>query len=327
MREIGIDLGTSNVLIYIKGKGIVLNEPSVISIDQDTNKIIAYGKEAKDMIGTTDDNIKIVKPIQEGIVENFNETKKMLEYYLKKAVGKRLLTKPLILICCPSNITGVEKNTIYEIGKRLNARKVYVEEASKVAAIGAGIDITKASGSMIVDVGGGKTDIAILSLGEIVISKSIKIASNSFDEDIKKYIKQKYKLLVGDNEAENIKIEIATSIKPENKSFIEVTGNNIETNLNEKITITKEEVEEAIKNSIKKIVNEIKSVLEKTSPELTSDIKEKGIILTGGGSLINGLVEKIRKDLKIPVFLSDNPLTNVVEGTKIILDNLHLIDN
>ena len=327
MRDIGIDLGTSNTLIYVKGKGIVLDDASVIGIDKNTNKVIAYGKEAKEMIGKVNDDIKIVKPIQDGVIAYFDETYAMLNHFLKKAVGKRLISKPNLMICCPSNITGVERNAISEIASRIGARKVYVLEEPKVAAIGAGIDITKASGSMIVDIGGGTTDIAVLSLGEIVISKSIKIAGNTFDEDIKKYIKQKYKIEIGDNQAENIKIEIATSIKSNKQDSTIVTGNNIETSLPETITITSDEVLEAVKNSIKKIVNEIKSVLEKTSPELTSDIKEKGIIATGGGSLIDGLIDKLRKDLKIPVFLSDNPLTNVVEGTKVLFDNIHIIDN
>lgn len=326
MRDIGIDLGTTNVLIYIKGKGIILNEPSVVSIDKDTKKIIAVGHEAKEMIGRTNDKIEIIRPMKDGVIADFNITEEMLKIFIKKAFGKKMLAKPRILICCPSNITGVEKNAIREMGERLGARKVYIEEEPKVAAVGAGIDITKPSGSMIVDIGGGTTDIAVLSLGGIVTSNSIKVAGNSFDNDIINYVREKYKAVIGEQTAEEIKLTLGTVINEEVKTM-EVNCRNIETSLPDTITLTSKDVEEALKNDLKKIVTEVKNILEKTPPELCSDIKQKGIILTGGGSLINGLVEKLRKDLKIPVFISDNPLTNVVEGTRILFENINLIDN
>ncbi len=327
MKDIGIDLGTTNILIYVKGKGIVLNEPSVVSIDTNTKKILAVGKEAKEMIGRTPGKVKALRPMKDGVIADFETTEEMLNLFMKKAIGRNLLSKPRILICCPSNITGVEKNAIREMAERMGAKKVYLEEEPKVAAVGAGIDISKPSGSMVMDIGGGTTDIAVLSLGGIVTSDSIKIAGNSFDEDIIKFIKDKYKVIIGEKTAEDIKMTIGTVIKNGKKKSSEVTGRSTTTGLPETITITSEDIAEALNDDIKKIISSVKNVLEKTPPELASDISEKGIILTGGGSLIEGLVEKLRKELKVPVFISDNPLTNVVEGTGILLDNLHLIDN
>lgn len=327
MRDIGIDLGTTNVLVYVKGKGVVLNEPSVVSIDVNTKKVLAVGHEAKEMLGRTPGKVKIIKPLKDGVIADFEATEEMLNRFIKKAIGKPMLSKPRILICCPSNITGVEKNAIREIAERIGARKVFIEEEPKVAAVGAGIDISKPSGSMIIDIGGGTTDIAVLSLGSIVTSDSIRIAGNTFDEDITNYIKEKYKVIVGEKTAEDIKTSIGTVLKEAQKQTIEVTGRSTVTGLPETITVTNNDITEALKENIKKIVIAVKSVLEKTPPELAADISDKGIILTGGGSLINGLIDKLRKDLKVPVFISDNPLTNVAEGTGILLENLHLIDN
>jgi len=324
MRDIGIDLGTTNILIYIKGKGVVLNEPSVVCIDNNLDKVIAVGLEAKEMVGKTPDDVRIIKPMKDGVIADFDMTEELLKRFIKKATGRKTLTKPNILICCPSNSTGVEKNAIKEIAERLGAKKVYIEEEPKVAAVGAGIDITKPTGSMIVDIGGGTTDIAVLSLGGIVISKSIKIAGNTFDEDIINYIKEKYNIVLGENTSEELKIEIG-SLDDKNKTK-EVTGRNLTTGLPDSITVTSNDISEAIKSDIKKIVEAIKTVLEKTPPELCKDIKDKGIILTGGGSMIEGLVEHLRKDIKIPVFISDSPLTNIVEGTGMLLDNLDLIN-
>lgn len=327
MRDIGIDLGTTNILIYVKGKGIVLNEPSVVSIDTNTKKVLAVGTEAKEMLGRTPGKVKAIRPMKDGVIADFETTEEMLNLFMKKAIGRNLFSKPRILICCPSNITGVEKNAIKEIAERMGAKKVFLEEEPKVAAVGAGIDISKPSGSMVIDIGGGTTDIAVLSLGGIVTSDSIKIAGNTFDDDISKYIKDKYKVIIGEKTAENIKTSIGTVLKSNKKETLEITGRSTSTGLPETITVTGEDVIESLKDDIKKIVSAVKNVLEKTPPELAADISDKGIILTGGGSLIKGLVEKLRKDLKVPVFISDNPLTNVAEGTGILLDNLYLIDN
>ena len=327
MRDIGIDLGTTNVLVYVKGKGVVLNEPSVVSIDVNTKRVLAVGQEAKDMLGRTPGKVKIIKPLKDGVIADFEATEEMLSRFIKKAIGKTLLSKPRVLICCPSNITAVEKNAIREIAERIGARRVFIEEEPKVAAVGAGIDISKPSGSMIIDIGGGTTDIAVLSLGSIVTSDSIKIAGNTFDEDIINYIKEKYKVIIGEKTAEDIKISIGTVLKETKKQTLEVTGRSTTTGLPETITVTSSDITESLKENIKKIVTSVKSVLEKTPPELAADISDKGIILTGGGALINGLIDKLRKELKVPVFISDNPLTNVAEGTGILLENLHLIDN
>lgn len=326
IKDIGIDLGTTNVLIYVKGKGLVLNEPSVVSIDANTKKVLAVGKEAKEMLGRTPGKVNAIKPMKDGVIADFEITEEMLNYFLKKALGKSILSRPRVLICCPSNITGVEKNAIKEIAERTGAKKIFLEEEPKVAAIGAGMDISKPTGSMVIDIGGGTTDIAILSLGDVVTSDSINIAGNTFDEDIIEYIKNKFKVVIGETTAEEIKKEIGTVIKDKEQTK-KIIGRSIITGLPEEIRIKSQDIIEALKDDVKKIINLAKSVLERTSPELASDIAEKGIVLTGGGSLLMGLVEKISQELKVPVFISDNPLTNVVEGTAIMLDNIRLIDN
>lgn len=327
MRDIGIDLGTTNILIYVKGKGVVLNEPSVVSIDTNTKKVLAVGTEAKEMLGRTPGKVKAIKPMKDGVIADFDTTEEMLKQFMKKAVGKRLLSKPRILICCPSNITGVEKNAIREMAEKMGARRVFLEEEPKVAAVGAGLDISKPSGSMVIDIGGGTTDIAVLSLGGIVTSDSIRIAGNTFDEDIANFIKNKYRVIIGEKTSEDIKITIGTVIKNSKKNSMEIIGRSASTGLPETITVTSEDVEESLKDDIKKIIISVKTVLEKIPPELAADIANKGIILTGGGSLIEGLVDKLRKELKVPVYISDSPLTNVAEGTGILLENLYLIDN
>ena len=327
MRDIGIDLVTTNILIYVKGKGVVLNEPSVVSIDTNTKKVLAVGKEAKEMLGRTPGKVKAIKPMKDGVIADFEITEEMLNRFIKKAIGKNILSKPRILICCPSNITGVEKNAIKEIAERTGARKVFLEEEPKVAAVGAGIDIAKPSGSMVIDIGGGTTDIAVLSLGGIVTSDSIKVAGNTFDEDIANYIKEKYKVIIGEKTSEDIKTSIGTVIKDKNNREIEITGRSVSSGLPETVKVNSNDIEEALREDIKRIILSAKGVLEKTPPELSADIAEKGIVLTGGGALINGLVGKLKEELKVPVFISDNPLTNVVEGTGILLDNIYLIDN
>lgn len=327
LRDIGIDLGTTNILIYVKGKGVVLNEPSVVSIDSNTRKVLAVGKEAKDMLGRTPGKVKAVRPMKDGVIADFEMTEEMLNTFIKKAIGKKSLSHPRILICCPSNITGVEKNAIREIAERTGAKRVFIEEEPKVAAVGAGIDIAKPSGSMVIDIGGGTTDIAVLSLGGIVTSDSIKVAGNAFDDDIINYIKEKYQIVIGETTAEEIKKEIGTVIKDKQKKEIEVTGRSITTGLPETVVVTSSDMEEALREDVKKIILVAKSVLEKTPPELSADIADKGIILTGGGSLIRGLVQKFKNELKVPVFISDNPLTNVVEGTGILLNHIDLIDD
>ena len=325
-KDIGIDLGTANVLIYIKGQGIVLNEPSVVAIDADTKKPLAVGKEAHEMLGRTPGKVKAIKPMQDGVIADFETTEIMLNYFIKKVNGRSFLSRPRILICCPSNITQVEKNAIKEAAERTGAKRVFLEEEPKVASVGAGMDISKPSGNMVIDIGGGTTDIAILSLGGIVNSASIRIAGNAFDNDIVKYIKDKYKLLIGERTAEDIKINIGTVFPGSREEKMEVRGRDLVTGLPHTITLCSEEVEEALRESVYTIIHAAKNVLEQTPPELAADIIDKGIIITGGGALIHGFDELLSHELKVPVFVAETPLTCVVEGTGILLDNLHLLE-
>ena len=325
-KDIGIDLGTANVLIYIKGQGIVLNEPSVVAIDCDTKTPLAVGTEARELLGRTPGRVKAIRPMKDGVIADFEITEIMLNHFIRKVNGKSFLSRPRILICCPSNITQVEKNAIKEAAERTGAKKVFLEEEPKVAAVGAGMDISKPSGNMVIDIGGGTTDIAILSLGGIVNSSSIKVAGNVFDSDIMKYIKDKYKLLIGDRTAEEIKVTIGTVFPGAKNDKMEVRGRDLVTGLPHTITICSEEVEEALRESVYIIVHTAKSVLEQTPPELSADIIDKGIVVTGGGALINGFDQLLAHELKVPVFVAESPLTCVVEGTGVLLDNLHLID-
>lgn len=325
-KDIGIDLGTANVLIYIKGQGIVLNEPSVVAIDSETKKPLAVGHDARNMLGRTPGKVKAIRPMKDGVIADFETTEIMLNYFIRKVNGKSLFSRPRILICCPSNITQVEKNAIKEAAERTGARKVFLEEEPKVAAVGAGMDISKPSGNMVIDIGGGTTDIAILSLGGIVTSSSIKVAGNTFDADIMKYIKDKYKLLVGDRTAEEIKLTIGNVYPDSLKEKMEVRGRDLVTGLPHTITLCSEEVEEALRESAYIIVHTAKSVLEQTPPELSADIVDKGVVITGGGALIKGFDQLLAHELKVPVFVAESPLTCVAEGTGVLLDNLHLID-
>ena len=325
-KDIGIDLGTANVLIYIKDQGIVLNEPSIVAIDSDTKKILAVGTQAREMLGRTPGKVQAIRPMKDGVIADFEVTEMMLNSFIRKVNGKSFLSRPRILICCPSNITQVEKNAIKEAAERTGARKVFLEEEPKVAAIGAGLDISKPSGNMVIDIGGGTTDIAILSLGDIVTSDSIKIAGNTFDNDIIKYIKEKYKLLIGDRTAEEIKLEIGSVYAENRNEKMDVKGRDLVTGLPHTITICSEEVEEALRESVYAIIHAAKNVLEQTPPELAADIIDKGIVITGGGALIHGFEELLSHELKVPVFIAETPLTCVVEGTGILLDNMHLIE-
>jgi len=325
-KDIGIDLGTVNILMYVKGEGVILNEPSVIVIDEDTKTPIAFGKEANEMLGRTPGKIKAIKPMKDGVIADFEMVEMLLEYLLKKINIKSKMFRPRIIICCPSNITEVEKNAIREAAERTGAKRVFVEEEPKVAAIGAGLDIAKPVGNMVVDIGGGTTDIAVLSLGNIVTSASIKTAGNTFDENIMEYMKEKHKLLIGEKTAENIKITIGSATKESKEEKMDVRGRDLVGGLPKTVTITSEEIQEALKPSVDRMISMIKSVLEQTPPELSADIIEKGIVLTGGGALLHGLAEVIEKELKLPVYIAEDPLKCVVEGTGILLDRLHYID-
>ena len=325
MKDIGIDLGTANILIYVKGEGIVLNEPSVVAIEKDTKRPLAFGEEASLMFGKTPGKYIAIKPMKDGVIADFEITLMMLNYFVNKVKGFGF-RKPRIIICCPTDTTGVEKNALREAAERLGAKRVFIEEEPKVAAIGSGLDISKPSGNMIIDIGGGTTDIAILSLGDIVISKSLKIAGNVFDNDIRDFIKDKYKLLIGDRTACNIKHEIGTVYKDEKKKSMKVKGRDLITGLPKTISITSDEVMMALKNNISKLIEAAKNVLEETPPELSADIMEHGIMLTGGGALIRGIDKLFSEKLEVPVVISSNPLTSVAEGCGIMLDNIYLLE-
>ena len=324
-QSIGIDLGTATVLVHVKGKGIVLREPSVVAIDRNTGEVVSVGEEARRMLGRTPGKIKVIKPMKDGVIADFETTEMLLDYILRKLKIKGSMFKPRILICCPANITEVEKSAIKDAAERIGAKKVFIEEEPKVAAIGAGLDISKPFGNMVVDIGGGTTDIAVLSLGNIVTSSSIKTAGNTFDEEIINYIKNKYKLLIGEKTAEKIKIEIGTVKNGNKKEKLDVKGRDLVGGLPKTITISSDEVCEALTSSINKIIDMVKIVLEQTPPELSADIIEKGIVLTGGGALLKNLPELMQEKLNVPVYIANEPLVCVAEGTGIILNNLHYI--
>jgi rod shape-determining protein MreB and related proteins len=284
-KHVGIDLGTANVLIYVKGEGIVLDEPSVVAIEADTKKCLAVGSEAKAMLGRTPGRVNAIRPLRDGVIADFEVTEVMLDYFIRKLKLKGMFARPTILICCPSNITSVERNAIKDAAYRSGARRVYIEEEPKVAAIGAGLDISKPTGNMVLDIGGGTTDVAILSLNDIVTSTSLKIAGDKLDRDIIKYIKDNYKLLIGERMAEDIKKNIGTAWRGSRSDSMEVSGRDLVTGLPHTITITSDETEMAMHESLMDIVRACRTVLEQTPPELSADVITRGIVLTGGGAL------------------------------------------
>ncbi len=312
--DIGIDLGTSSVLIYIKGQGIVLKEPSVVAIDRYTNEVIAVGEKARQMIGKTPANINVIRPLREGVISDYNVTEIMLKYFIKKVLGKSS-RRPRIAVCVPSEITEVEKKAVKDATKDAGAREVFVIEEPIAAAIGSGIDITRACGSMIVDIGGGTTDIAVISLGGAVVKSSLKIAGDNFDESIIKYIKNKYNILIGEKSAEDLKINIGTVYKRSAPLNMDIRGKNLVTGLPNTINITSEELYEALKIPTNVIIDRIRKVLEQTPPELASDIYERGIVMTGGGALIYGLDKVIKEATGINTVLAEDSLSCVVLGT------------
>lgn len=326
-KDIGIDLGTANVLIHVKGKGIVLNEPSVVAIDKNTNKVLAVGEEARQMVGRTPANIIAIRPMKDGVIADFDVTEAMLSHFINKLDVKGILSKPRILICCPTNITSVEQKAIRQAAEKSGGKKIYLEEEPKVAAIGAGMDIFQPSGNMVIDIGGGTTDVAVLSMGDIVTSRSITIAGDTFDNDITQYIKHHYKLLIGERTAENIKFNVGTVFPGSRKEQIDIRGRDMVSGLPRTVTIHSDEIAIALRESIYMIVHAAKSVLEKTPPELSADIIDRGVFLTGGGALLHGIDQLLADELKVPVFISDNPLDCVAIGTGILLDNMDKISN
>jgi len=320
---VGIDLGTANTLIYVRGEGIVLDEPSVVSLDAETKNCLAVGQEAKEMLGRTPGRVLAIRPLKDGVIADFEVTEIMLKYFTNKLKLKGMFSRPTILICCPSNITSVERNAIRDAAYRCGAKKVYIEEEPKVAAIGAGLDISKPSGSMVLDIGGGTTDVAILSLGEIVTSTSLKIAGDKMDRDIINYIKNSYKLLIGERTAEEIKKRIGTAWKGTTSESMDVSGRDLVNGLPHTITINSEETELAMRESLADIVRACRTVLEQTPPELSADIVSRGIVLTGGGALLRGLDQLLMNELNVPVYIAENALSCVAIGTGVMLETIN----
>ncbi len=313
--DVGIDLGTASILVYVKGKGVVLKEPSVVAFDRDSNKIKAIGEEARLMIGRTPGNIVAVRPLRQGVISDYTVTEKMMKYFLQKALGKKSYRKPLVSVCVPSGVTEVERRAVEDAGFAAGARDVKIIEEPIAAAIGAGIDITKPCGNMVVDIGGGTADIAVISLGGSVVSTSIKIAGDDFDEAIVRYMRKKHNLLIGERTAEDIKINIGTCFPLPEPETMDVRGRNLVTGLPKTISVSSEETEEALKEATLQIVEAIHSVLEKTPPELAADVADRGIVLTGGGALLRGLEELVEDRTGINTMTAEDPMTCVAIGT------------
>ena len=313
--DIGIDLGTASILVYVKGKGVILKEPSVVAFDRDSNEVKAIGEEARLMLGRTPGNIIAVRPLRQGVISDYTVTEKMIKYFVQKALGRRTFKKPNISICVPSGVTEVERNAVQQATFAAGARDVYLIEEPVAAAIGAGIDISKACGNLIVDIGGGTTDVAVISLGGTVVSTSLKVAGDDFDEAIVRYMKKKHNLLIGDRTAEDIKIKIGTTYPLIENEAMEVSGRNLVTGLPKTVTVTSAETERALQGTSNQIIEAIISVLERTPPELSADILERGIMLTGGGAKLRGLEEMIEERTGINTMTAEEPTQVVAIGT------------
>ncbi|MDC4185573.1 rod shape-determining protein [Loigolactobacillus coryniformis] len=322
-KDIGIDLGTANVLIHVEGKGIVLNEPSVVAIDTKSGKVLAVGTEAYKMVGRTPGNIRAIRPLKDGVIADFDITEAMLSYFIDKLNVKGVLSKPNILICCPTNITSIEQKAIIEAAEKSGGRNVYLEEEPKVAAIGAGMDIFQPQGNMVIDIGGGTSDIAVLSMGDIVTSQSLRLAGDKMDAEIAAFVKKEHSLLIGEHTAEKIKIEIGEVYGQDAGKTLDVRGRDMVTGLPRTITITSKEIESALHDTMMVIVQAAKDVLNQTPPELSADIIDHGIMLTGGGALLHGIAQLFTDNLKVPVIVAERPLDAVALGTGVLLGNIN----
>jgi rod shape-determining protein MreB len=323
--DLAIDLGTANTLVYAKGKGIVIREPSMVAVEKQTGKIQAVGSSAKEMLGKTPANIVAIRPMKDGVIADFDITEKMLDYFIRRTRGGGNFLKPRIVIGVPSEITQVERRAVKDAALRARASEVFLIEQAMAASIGAELPITEPGGNMIVDIGGGTTDVAVISLSGIVISKSIRTASNEMDEAIIQYIKKKYNLLLGERTAEQIKIEVGSAYPLDENLEMEIKGRDLSHGIPKTITINDNEIREALEGVVHAIVEATKSTLEKTPPELSADIVDRGIILSGGGSLLKNLDKRLREETSLPVFIADDPLSSVVLGAGKILDNIELL--
>ncbi len=313
--SVGIDLGTANVLVYVKGRGIILREPSVVAIDRNTDEVLAIGEEAREMIGRTPGNIVAIRPLRDGVIADYDMTESMIRHFLDKVVGRSLLFRPRLMICVPSGISGVERRAVQEAAEQAGAKRAELIEEPIAAALGAGVDIAEPVGTMIVDIGGGTCDVAVISLGGIVNGESLRIAGNKMDSDIESFIKREYNLLIGERTAENIKTTIGAAYRGARNLDMEVRGRDIVSGMPKNITVTSDEIAEALRESVDSIVSCVLRVLDVTPPELSADIFDRGIILTGGGALLYGLDEIIRRETHIPTVVADDPMSCVAVGT------------
>lgn len=326
-KEIGIDLGTANILVYLKGKGIILREPSVVAVNNNTGQVLAVGLDAKQMIGRTPGNITAIRPLKDGVIADFETTQGMLKYFMRKAVGNSPLAKPRVVICVPSGVTEVEKRAVVDSAMSAGAKEAYLIEEPMASAIGAGLPVAEPSGSMVVDIGGGTSEVAVISLGGVVVSRSLRIAGDEFDDAIVHYIKKEYNLMIGERSAEDIKLKIGSAYPSDREETYKVSGRDLVTGLPKELAVSSEEIRDALREPVNAVVESIKYTLEKTPPELASDIMERGIMLTGGGALLKGFDKLISEETGIPVFIAEEPLDCVVLGTGKVLEELDTLSN
>ncbi len=323
--DLAVDLGTANTLVFAKGRGIVVNEPSIVAINKLTDGVEAVGKEAKEMLGRTPGNITAIRPMKDGVIADFTITERMLTYFIQKAHGRKALVHPRVVIGVPAGITQVEKRAVQDSALRAKASEVHLVEQAMSAAIGAGLPVTEPAGNMVVDIGGGTTEIAVISLSGVVYSLSVKVAGNELDEAIIQYVKRKYNLLIGERTAERVKIEIGSAYPLDEKLKMEIKGRDLMEGVPKSVSISDAEIREALDECVRTLVDSIRNVLERTPPELSSDIADRGIVLAGGGALIRNLDERIRKETGLPVTLAENPLSAVVMGTSKMLSDFVLL--
>lgn len=324
--DMGIDLGTATVLVYIKGKGVILKEPSVVAIEKNANKVLAVGEEARKMIGRTPGNIVAIRPLRAGVISDYDVTEKMLEHFIKKACGNKKAA-PRVVVCVPCEATEVERRAVEDAARNAGAKKVYLIEEPLAAAIGAGLDISRASGNMVIDIGGGTTDIAVISLGGMVVRESIKVAGDKFDEAIIRYIRKEHKLMIGERTAEDLKINIGSAYKKDEEVSMEIRGRDLITGLPKNITVNSTEMRSALQEAVNSIAECTHAVLEKTPPELAADIAEKGIVMTGGGALLDGLDKLIEEYTRVPVYVAENSVSCVALGTGKALEFINKMDD
>mgnify|MGYP001143777393 CR=1 FL=1 len=321
-KQIGIDLGTASVIVYVRGKGIVFNEPSVIAVERATGNILAVGEEARDMIGRTPGDIVPIRPLKDGVIADYQVTETMLRYIVQRVCGKRPMFKPQVVVCVPSGVTSVEKRAVLEAAMQAGSKQVFLISEPMAAAIGAGLDVAEASGNMVVDIGGGTTDVAVISLGGEVVSDSIRIGGDKFDDAIVRWVRREHNLIIGERTAESCKVQLGSVLRPNRNKRLEIRGRDSVSGLPRTIEIDQEQVAAALEESIRAIIHTIRSVLERTPPELSADIMDKGIVLTGGGALLEGLADLVTLETGIPAHVADDPIYCVALGTGKVLESL-----